>query len=74
MTVNIIKRGTPPREKIYAITCYKCKSEFTFQSDDATYNSDQRDGDYFSIYCPVCTTLCTKSANENKYQYDSYGR
>lgn len=52
--IEIIKRGKPPGEIGYEVTCHNCKSELRFKGSDAKYSNDQRDGNYLSIDCPVC--------------------
>jgi hypothetical protein len=54
MTIKIVRRGELPEEKIYRGTCSYCKTEFTFNGSDGKFRSDQRDGDYYEIDCPLC--------------------
>jgi uncharacterized protein with PIN domain len=61
MTITIIKRGTDPREQPINTTCSRCKTEFSFHEADAKRVTDQRDGDYFDLPCPVCGKSCTVS-------------
>lgn len=63
MAIQIIKRGTPRGEEVYQATCRDCKTEFSFQADDAVREHDRRDGDFFRVGCPVCGTQCTKGAD-----------
>lgn len=60
MAINIIKRGTPPAEKIYEARCINCNTEFTFQEADARKTFDQRDGNFWQLGCPVCGHTVTK--------------
>lgn len=47
------------KAKIKRIKCdCGCKFEFDLEAE-AKYNSDQRDGDYYSIRCPECKELHT---------------
>lgn len=52
--MKIIHRGERPEEKVYRATCWRCKTQVEFQRGEARYHSDQRDGDYLSVTCPVC--------------------
>lgn len=63
MAVKIIKRGRLPEDIEYNVDCYRCKTEFTFAGADARFYSDQRDGDYYQIDCPVCCKPITVSVN-----------
>jgi len=61
MAVEVIERGTPPEEVNYEVQCQKCISKLKFKRSDAGYVSDQRDGNYLTVECPVCRNLVTKS-------------
>jgi endogenous inhibitor of DNA gyrase (YacG/DUF329 family) len=52
--VEILKRGTPPAEARLTRECRRCGTEFRFTRSEATFHTDQRDGDYLEIACPVC--------------------
>jgi len=52
--MEIIKRGIKPSEKQYEATCRNCDTQIRFFAAEAVRKSDQRDGDYLSIACPVC--------------------
>ncbi len=54
MTINILKRGSIPAEKVYRATCRKCNSVLAFTQLDGKVVYDQRDGNYVAITCPVC--------------------
>lgn len=62
MTVQIIRAGILPEEQPYTATCRNCDCQFTFLRADASYVSDQRDGDYLRIPCPTCTQTVTTPA------------
>lgn len=64
--VKILVKGTIPEEQWYKGTCGHCHTEFAFQRKEAKYSSDQRDGDYFSIDCPLCSKPVYVSTN-SKY-------
>lgn len=57
--IEILKKGTLPKDKVYIIECDYCTTSFKFNREDARYNSDQRDGDFLSILCPLCEGYCT---------------
>lgn len=59
--MRIIKEGKPPKEKLLTATCRNCKTEIEFAMKEASYISDQRDGDFVSINCPICVKIITKS-------------
>lgn len=53
--MKILKRGTPPSEVVYDVTCNNCHSEIQFERKEATFGQDQREGDsWLEIKCPVC--------------------
>lgn len=68
MTIRIVQRGVLPEEKIYRGTCSYCKTIFTFNGSDGTLRSDQREGDYYEITCPVCFHTTLSSATPVKSQ------
>jgi len=59
--MKIIRHGQKPEEKTYEVTCAHCRTVFEFTQGEAKYRSDQRDGDYLEIPCPVCSKTVTKS-------------
>ena len=61
--MEILKRGIPPKERTYDITCRNCASELRFVRDEATLVVDTRDGNYYQIACPVCQENITMFAN-----------
>ena len=54
MAIRVTKHGALPDHDVFAGTCYRCKTEVEFERVDARLTSDQRDGDYLSVDCPVC--------------------
>lgn len=60
-SMEIIKKGELPAEKLYTLTCRYCSTEFRFKQGEAKRISDQRDGNYLSINCPLCHRQCTQS-------------
>jgi len=59
--MEIIKRGTPPGEKIHEATCNSCKTEVRFKESEGKITYDQRDGNYVTVMCPVCNSLIYKA-------------
>jgi hypothetical protein len=56
MAVKIIKAGALPSERIYTHTCHHCQTLYEFQEKDAKLTSDQRDGNFLNINCPLCNS------------------
>ena len=52
--MEIINRGKLPSERVYTATCTNCGSVLRFTHAEATHHSDQRDGNFVSVKCPVC--------------------
>lgn len=59
--MKIIVRGKPPESKPMRMTCSHCATVVELLPSEARYVSDQRDGDYYSLKCPVCTREITKA-------------
>lgn len=59
--MKIITRGIPPEEKLYRSLCIYCKTVFQYIAKEAKLVSDQREGDYLSIACPVCNQPVTQN-------------
>ena len=59
--VKVISKGIPPEEKPIRLICDHCKSELEFLMKEAKIHYDQRDGNFFSIECPVCGFVITKA-------------
>lgn len=59
--MRIIKEGKIPEEQEIKATCRYCGTQFAFYRKEATYISDQRDGDYLDIQCPLCKKSVTAS-------------
>lgn len=51
--MKIIKEGKLPEKKTYKTSCSNCGTEFEFKQEEAEFVSDQRDGDYLKIHCPL---------------------
>lgn len=56
--MKIIKEGRLPRAKVYRAECNNCGTIFEFKKEEAQYTSDQRDGDFLTIGCPL--PLCSR--------------
>lgn len=56
--MKIIERGTIPADREWKATCVHCGTRFEFKQSEGTFRSDQRDGDYVEIPCPVCKQTC----------------
>lgn len=53
---EILVMGKLPGENKHRARCKYCGTVFRFLRSEATYESDQRDGDYLAIKCPLCKT------------------
>jgi RNase P subunit RPR2 len=68
--MRIIKEGKLPEEILKRLTCSHCHTEFEFAMKEAKYNSDQRDGDYYTIPCPLCCrTITFNHPSRNNYNW-----
>lgn len=52
--MRIIRNGRKPEDREHRATCTNCDTRFEFAQKEAKYITDQRDGDYLHICCPVC--------------------
>lgn len=71
MTIKILKQGRLPEEVTYKFTCGHCRTEFTAQAKDGKVQSDQREGSWLEVACPLCHHKCT-SWDEHKEPDNSY--
>ena len=55
MAIQIIQRGVLPEAIRYKTKCRHCNTIFSFLKSDAHLTGDQRDGDFYTIKCPVCS-------------------
>ena len=62
MAIQIIQRGVLPAAVRYKTECRHCNTIFSFLKSDARLTDDQRDGDFYTIKCPVCSKDCHISA------------
>jgi hypothetical protein len=63
--MEIIKQGQIPSEKEYTVSCSHCHTMFKFKQGEASYQGDQRDGDYLVVSCPLpgCGRTVTKAVS-----------
>lgn len=59
--MEILSRGTLPEEREHIATCGYCNTKIKFIQSEAKYVPDQRDGDFLTIGCPVCSRQIRKS-------------
>lgn len=59
--MKIIVQGTNPDVKPIRLQCMHCKTVAEAERKECRYNSDQRDGDFWSAPCPVCHRQMTGS-------------
>lgn len=52
--MKIIKRGKLPSEGEAEWTCRNCQSAIKSKRSEGKFESDQRDGDFVRVSCPVC--------------------
>jgi ribosomal protein S27E len=60
--VEVVERGELPGSVVYEVQCRNCHSKLRFKRSEAAYVSDQRDGDYLTVQCPVCSSTVTRTA------------
>lgn len=58
--MKIIKRGTIQSQREYRANCRTCDTVFQFAQWEGKVTKDQRDGDFVSIACPVCSMNISK--------------
>jgi hypothetical protein len=69
--MKIIREGRIPEDFVVRINCLHCHTVFEFSLKEANYQHDQRDGDFYSIACPLCKTDCTMSTSMVQDQRDT---
>lgn len=65
MAIEVIRRGNLPENDQFDVKCNHCKSEIRFLRSDARLTSDQRDGDFLKVDCPVCNHAVHVAANKS---------
>ena len=68
--MKIIKEGVDPATQPMYATCSRCRTQIQFLPGEASYHSDQRDGDFYQIKCPVCPAMITKNIGTTARPYD----
>lgn len=64
--MRIIRQGKLPEMELFEVTCDRCKTLFEFEKVEAKITSDQRDGDFMTIDCPLCHKPVTVDVDYNK--------
>lgn len=60
--MKIIREGRDPKTIPMLASCNHCKTQVEFLPIEAKYVSNQREGDYYQVDCPVCNHQITASA------------
>lgn len=55
--MRIISRGVNPNEYLWEGTCGYCNTKFECLQHEGTIQSDQRDGTFLKVACPVCIKM-----------------
>lgn len=57
--MEIIYRGTNPKDKEITAKCYICETVVRFKPTEGTIHraTDQRDTDSVTVICPVCDSI-----------------
>lgn len=66
MAIEVIRRGHLPENDQFEAVCHRCKSQLRFLRSDAKHTSDQRDGDFVTITCPVCQSPVHAQSSSGK--------
>lgn len=62
--MKIISKGIDPKTVSIMATCTNCRTTVEFMPSEAKYTSDQRDGDFYSVICPVCESTIAASVRK----------
>lgn len=55
MAIEVLNRGQPPSDRVFEGMCTNCRSTLRCtRADVREFQTNQRDGDYGHIECPVC--------------------
>lgn len=57
--MKIIRMGKPHGDEKFKATCNGCNTKVEFLKSEAKYVTDQSDGDYYEVQCPVCPRRIT---------------
>jgi endogenous inhibitor of DNA gyrase (YacG/DUF329 family) len=52
--MEILKKGTAQADKKYKGECNHCGTKVSFKASEAKTTYDPRDGDFYTVQCPVC--------------------
>jgi hypothetical protein len=66
VAIEVINRGPTPADDVFNVKCRTCHSDIRFLRGDGTLTFDQRDGDFLSIFCPVCGSTITADVKLGK--------
>lgn len=72
MAIEVVKRGTPPKEKPFRVVCGHCYSTLKFLESDAQKYDDGRCGTYYQIDCPVCGRRISADDHDRMEEKGSY--
>lgn len=61
--MKIISQGEDPAKKVIQAKCSHCGTVVEFEQSEAKLVSDQREGDFYQIGCPVCHHTITKATS-----------
>lgn len=64
--MKIIYRGVDPEDRLIQAECINCKTRVEFTPPEAEYVSDQREGDFYRVACPVCGKPITKTTRDTR--------
>lgn len=70
--MKVISKGIDPATVPLQCTCGQCRSVIEFLPHEAKYTSDQRDGDFYKIQCPVCGTAITTDVRNARRAAPNY--
>lgn len=65
--MKIVKHGKPPGNQKHKLKCPNCGTKIECLTSEMKRTTDQRDGDYWSIQCPVCPRMITKAVPQWDY-------
>jgi hypothetical protein len=69
--MKVIHQGNNPATVPLQCTCGQCRSVIEFLPFEAKRTFDQREGDFYSITCPVCQFTITTDVRNTTSQYQN---
>jgi len=66
MTIKVIKKKTPPNDKILQGDCTNCRSTLQFTRKDVSWESSPKNESYYKFKCPVCKNAIYLDTNACK--------